>query len=482
MKKKINIVWLKRDLRTFDHRPLYEAEKSKYDYIIIYIFEPSQINYLDFSQRHQQFIYHSILSINEKLKEFNRRVDIFYANADVLFDYLVSEYNVKNVFSYQESGTKNSWNRDIKTKKIFQTKGVIWSEFQKQGVIRGIKNRDGWDNNWNSFMNSPIIKNEFTFNNFQLNCSQYRFYVDNFSFLKKYPNNLQPPGEKYALKYLKSFVDDRVKFYSYNISKPQESRFSCSRLSTYLAWGNISVRFIYQYILNSSCYKNNKRKFSPFISRLKWRSHFIQKFEVDCTYEKKCINKGYERLKYLKNSSLLEKWKVGKTGYPMIDACMRCLISNGWLNFRMRAMLVSFLCHHLQQDWRSGVYHLAKLFLDYEPGIHYTQFQMQAGVTGINSIRVYNPIKQSIEKDPKGVFLKKWLPELSFINTPLIHKPWELTEIDLIDVSIPSYYKQPIISADLRRNKLINQLWALRKDEIVKKESNRIIKTHVRSK
>ena len=96
----------------------------------------------------------------------------------------------------------------------------------------------------------------------------------------------------------------------------------------------------------------------------------------------------------------------------------------------MRAMLVSFLCHHLHQDWRRGVYHIAKLFLDYEPGIHYTQFQMQAGVTGINSIRVYNPIKQSIEHEPYGIFIKKWIPELSNVPSSLVHEPWKLTYLD----------------------------------------------------
>ena len=482
MKKELNIVWLKRDIRTIDHEPLYEAENLKMNYIIVYLFEPNQINYFDSSKRHQHFIYRSILDINRKLCEYRRKVNIFQSNATDFFTFITNKFNIRCVLSYQESGTMNSWKRDIAVKKILKSKNVIWKQFENQAVIRSLKNRDGWDKNWYVYANSPIINNKFSLNDFYLNKTKYDFSIEQFPFLKKYPDKFQPAGEEYAIKYLKSFLHNRAENYNYNISSPEKSRYSCSRLSPYLSWGNISVRYVYQNVKNHYNFNNYKRSFSSFLSRLKWRSHFIQKFEVDNSYEYKCINLGYEKMSYKNNLELIEKWKNGNTGFPLIDASMKCLIENGWVNFRMRAMLVSFFCHYLEQSWKKGVYHLAKLFLDYEPGIHFTQFQMQAGVTGINSIRVYNPIKQSIEKDPKANFIKRWIPELSKINSDYIHRPWELTEIDLIDNPIPETYKSPIVPTSLSRTNTIKNLWKLRTDKLVKKESKRLLNIHVRKK
>lgn len=482
MKEKRNIVWLKRDLRLMDHQPLLQATNEECDYLIIYIFEPCMIIYPDCSTRHLQFVHHSLKDLNEKLAELNRQVHVFHSDAYAVFDWITNQFDIQKVFSYQESGIELTWERDKEIYSLLKEKGILWKEFQRDGVIRGIKDRINWDQQWYAFVNEPILSIPFKKSDkFEVVDHPFPVSKELMEILEYYPDSLQPPGEKMAWKYLKSFCEDRGKNYNRHISKPLESRSSCGRISPYLAWGNLSIRQCVQFVINHPNYAHHKRAFDGLLTRLKWHCHFIQKFEVECSYETHCVNKGYESLEYTNDPKLIVAWKEGRTGFPLVDACMRCLQETGWINFRMRAMLVSVFCHHFDIDWREGVYHLARLFLDYEPGIHYPQFQMQAGTTGVNTIRMYNPVKQSKDHDPKGVFIKKWVKELEKVPEEFIHEPWNLTEIEKTMLGIEINYPHPMIDLEEAGKRARTKIWGHRKDPEVKKESSRIVRTHTRN-
>lgn len=486
----IHVVWLKRDLRIEDHRPL-AAAASRGPVVLLYVWEPELMAAPDYDGCHAAFVQSCLDELDAQVRALGGHVTVRTGAVVDVLEALHVEYTLDGLWSHEETGNALTFARDKAVAGWARRRGVPWQEIPQFGVIRRLKDRDGWAKRWDAFMAEPItpVPDRVHFAPVSARNGQQ---VEDLGFPASTKVDAQPGGRRAGLEVLESFLAARGVNYRADMSSPVDGWHGCSRLSPHIAYGTVSMREIWQATraavdelrVRREVEVVDKRWFgslSSFEGRLHWHCHFIQKLEDQPSLEFENMARAYDGMREDDwNQEWFERWCAGQTGYPMVDACMRCLHQTGWINFRMRAMLVSFASYHLWLDWRKTAPFLARQFVDYEPGIHYPQFQMQSGVTGINTIRIYNPAKQVEDQDPTGVFVRRWVPELEAVPTTYLARPETMPGLEQIAVGcvIGKHYPSPVVDHMTAYKAAQSRVWAVRKRAEAKEEARAIYGKH----
>ena len=471
-----SLMWFRYDLRLDDNEAFYMASKSK-ECIPIFILDTGFLNLNTTSDFHLNFLKESLNQLSLNLKNYNTNLFFYKGETIKVLKMLIEKHSIKKIFSNRIFKNIFYKNLDINIQEFLKSINVDWVQTNQFGIQLDNRVRGMWSKNWNDFISKPLSKNPLKTNFIRTE------YNSLSNFLKTSKNEIQVGGENIALSLLNSFLNKRHINYSKKMSSPLTAEESCSRLSPHIAFGTISIKRIItnlNRVLQGST-AIDKRSLYAFKKRLAWHCHFIQKLYDEPKIEFSNLHPSYNGLRENEfNEEYFNRWKDGLTGFPFLDACMRYLNNKGWLNFRMRAMVVSFASYQLWLDWRVTSKYLARVFTDYEPGIHYSQIQMQSGTTGINSIRIYNVVKQSYDQDPKGVFIKKWVPELEKLPTYLVHEPWRINYLEENEYNffLEKNYMKPIVDNQKKTKEAKDKIWKIKRSPESKKISINIVNRH----
>ncbi|MGR3636403.1 MAG: deoxyribodipyrimidine photo-lyase/cryptochrome family protein [Shimia sp.] len=480
----MQIVWFKRDLRVQDHRVLSQATQRGV-VVPVFVVEPEYWALRDASHRQWDFVGETLNALRTDLAALGQPLVVRTGEIVSVLQDLQRTVGIDALWSHEETGNGWTYVRDTRVRAWCREQGLPWHEIPQHGVQRRLTSRKGWATHWGRFMAEAVTQ------------------APHLPPVTIEPGNIptttalnlpsdgatrrQNGGRPAAQVLLNSFLTERGRTYRREMSSPMAGAQACSRLSPHLAWGSLSMREVAQatWARQREVKARGARDgwsgaLSSFSGRLHWHCHFIQKLEDEPRIEFENLHRGYDGIRRsAPDTDRLAVWARGETGLPFVDACMRSLRATGWLNFRMRAMVMAVASYHLWLHWRAPGLELARLFTDYEPGIHWSQVQMQSGTTGINTVRIYNPVKQGFDQDPTGAFTRLWVPELAHVEDRFLQEPWKAANASAV---LGRAYPMPIVDHLSAARDARDHIWAVRKGQAFRQEAQGIAAKHASRK
>ncbi len=470
MKENNGIVWLRNDFRTLKNDALVYATKNHSNVCAFYILKKK-----DFNRRSAQFwwLYQSLKNFKKKLNQFNINLEIVEANSyKEIFEKIISK---KNFSIY--------WNKvyepdyllfDKKTSILLESKKINFKIF-KGNILNEPHEIQKGDNTpykvftpfWRTAEKFYLDKGFNKEQKIKIRDKKTNFLdqlINVESILKKKNwhlnfEKLWDPSEEIALKNIKYFINNDLSNYDKDRDIPSIE--GTSKISPYLAFGQIHVETIWEECQKIKVKNNGYRK---YINELGWRefSHSLINYFPKMLIGN--LRKDFDHFPWQENKNNLIAWKNGMTGYPIVDAGMRELYKTGWMHNRVRMVTASFLVKHLRIHWQEGEKYFRDCLLDFNKASNIAGWQWVAGcgADAAPYFRIFNPILQGERFDPLGKYVKKWIPELSNVPKKFIHKPWELNE-KIEGFELEKTYPKPIVIHEEARKAALEAFKSIKK-------------------
>ena len=400
---KISIFWFRRDLRLKDNHGLYRALESGKKVLPIFIFDEDILDLLENkSDKRVDFIVQTLQTLNSFLKSKNKGIKIFKGKPLEIYKKLTENYEIEAVYS-NEDYEPYAIKRDQEIADFLASKNINFHQFKDQVIFHKDEIVKADKKPYTVY--TPYSK--LWLNEFQ------KVDLQGFPSEKKLDNLLDIPFEELKIEdigFQKTNLAFEIPEADLHIIKTYEETRNfpavkgTTQLGVHLRFGTISVRKLA---------KIAKENNLTFLKELIWREFFMQILYHFPKVVNHSFKSKYDAIPWENNPEFLEKWKAGKTGFPIVDAGMRELNATGFMHNRVRMITASFLIKHLLTDWRIGEAYFAEKLMDYDLSANNGNWQWCAssGCDAAPYFRIFNPDEQQKKFDPDFKYIKKWIPE-----------------------------------------------------------------------
>ena len=429
VKEKNNLFIFRRDLRLIDNKGLLQVSQLKNDIIPIFIFTPEQISSLNKYRSNNSilFMIECLEELEKEIKKRNGKLLFFYGNnSDVLHE-IVKNYDL-DVVIYNKDYTPYAKKRDSEIEDICRIHNINVASvcdyyLNTIGIIK--TNEDKTYTKFTPYLNKanklpvskPVEKLDLVFKNINKKLNfQVTLEDIKSEFTNPNPYRIFMGGRENGLIKLKKSKYQK----EYNSTRNDLFK-ETTQLSAYIKFGCVSIREVYYYFLK------HLGKSNDLIKQLYWRDFYMEIINAYPYVLGNALKPHYDKIKWINNKEWIKKWKDGKTGFPVVDACMRQMNKEGYMPNRGRLIVSSFLIKILLTDWRIGEKYFAIRLTDYDPANNNGGWQWSAG-SGADSQqynRIFNPWIQSEKHDPYCVYIKTYVPELMDLEPKIIHN-WNI--------------------------------------------------------